>query len=279
MSVTEKRLQSLACSLAAGILLTGLLGACVQRQVQPPPAPLTPDCPPCPMETITVLAEENQSLQHRLSSSNARIDELEDRAAQQEIRMLQKEALTNELQRRVISQQKQLDDAITEVVRTKAKLRSIESRAEAASTIAETEIALKTMRDRMADTDVEGAAALSKADALLKLSAKEFKAQNYGGALYLAVQSKSQVVAGDTTRRDMDEQVSLPGEVRFDQPLPLTLTKNTNLRKGPETTFNILATLKKDSAVVGYSHMGNWIRIETEDGKTGWVYHSLVMAR
>ena len=279
MSETKKRPGSLACSAIAGMLLIGSICACAQRQVQPPPAPLTPDCPPYPSEKITELVTQKQSLQHRLASREARIDELEARAAQQEIRMLQKKALANELQRRVISQQKQLDDAITEVVRTKAKLRSIESRAEAASTIAETEIAVKTMKSRMADTDVEGAAALSKADELLKLSAKEFKAQNYGGALYLAVQSKNQVVSGGMSLRDIDDKLTLSGEVFFDQPLPLVLAKNTNLRAGPETTFNILTTLEKGSAVVGYSHMGNWIRIDTEDGKTGWVYHSLVRAR
>jgi len=224
-------------------LLIGLIGACAQRQVQLPPAPLTPDCPPCPSEKITGLVTQNQGLRDRLASRETRIEELEAMAARQEIRMLQKEALANELQRRVLSQQKPLDDAITEVVRTRAKLRSIESRAEAASTIAETEIAVKTMKIRLADTDVEGAA------------------------------------AGGTILRSIDNQAPLSGEVFLDQPLPLTLTKSTNLREGPEITFRILATLEKDSAVVGYSHMGNWIRIDTEEGLTGWVYLSLVMVR
>lgn len=46
MSEQKKRPESPACSLAAGILLIGLISACVQPQIQPPPAPLTPDCPP-----------------------------------------------------------------------------------------------------------------------------------------------------------------------------------------------------------------------------------------
>ena len=42
-----------------------------------------------------------------------------------------------------------LDEAVVEVVRTKAKLRSIESRAEAASSMAEAEIALKGLAERI----------------------------------------------------------------------------------------------------------------------------------
>ncbi len=273
-----KRTYRVLVNRTISVLLLGWLTACTGQQTQPPP-PMPLDCPPYPTETIAGLEAQNQALQKDLASGDAKIDELESTLADQEIQLLQKEALVNELQRRAISQQKQLDDAITEVVRTKSKLRSIESKAEAASTIAETEIAVKAMKGRIGDANLEGTESVSKADHLLKLSTREFKAQNYGGALYLAVQSKNQVSAGGLRLRGSDEAAPLPGEVLFDQPLPLKLIKKTNLREGPDTTYRILTTLEKDSAVVGYSYKGNWIRIDTEDGKTGWVYQSLVMAR
>jgi hypothetical protein len=110
-------------------------------------------------------------------------------------------------------QQKQLDDAITEVVRTKSKLRSIESKAETASTIAEAEIAVKSMRGRIADQRPGKAGGVVKAEQLLKLSTREFKNQNYSGALYLAVQSKNQV--HDSDRRFQDRRERAPWPVRL----------------------------------------------------------------
>lgn len=259
--------------------MIGLLCACVQRPVQPPPPPLTPDCPPYPSEQINGLVAQNQALHKGLASSDAQIVELESKMADQDIQLLQKEATINELNRRVDQQQKQLDDAITEVVRAKAKLRSIESRAETASTIAEAEIAVKSMRGRIADNDPEGMADFNKAEQLLTLSTREFKAENYGGALYLAVQAKNQVHDGDRRLQARDERAPVAGEVAFEQPLLLKLTRNTNLREGPELTHKVLATLKAGAAIIGYSYKASWIRVNTEDGMTGWVHQTLVMAR
>jgi SH3-like domain-containing protein len=37
--------------------------------------------------------------------------------------------------------------------------------------------------------------------------------------------------------------------------------------------------LKAGALIVGYSYKENWIRVDTEDGTTGWVHQTLVMAR
>src|SRR5437667_12814633 len=64
---------------------------------------------------------------------------LEQRAARLELKVLEQEALVDELQSR-------LDDARREVVRAMAKLQSLATRAEAASGMAEAEIALQALR-------------------------------------------------------------------------------------------------------------------------------------
>src|SRR3954471_5432649 len=64
---------------------------------------------------------------------------LEAHAARLELRVLEKEAQVEELQGR-------LDDARREVVRAMAKLQSLATRAEAASGMAEAEIALQALR-------------------------------------------------------------------------------------------------------------------------------------
>ena len=124
-----------------------------------------------------------------------------------------------------------------------------------------------------------GMEALEKAEHLLKQSAVEFEAHNYGGALYLAVQSKNQVGTLDQGFQGRDTGVKLAGERGFDQPLPLKLTKNTNLRAGPGLTHSIRSTLNSDTLIIGYGYKDDWIRIETEEGQSGWVHQSLVMAR
>jgi len=196
-----------------------------------------------------------------------------------EIQLLQKDAQTIEFQRRANSQQKRLDNAITEVVRTKSKLRSIESKAEAASTIAEAEIAIKTMKSRIEVGDRKNMEVVEKAEHLLKQSTIEFEARNFGGALYLAVQSKNQVGTLDPGTQGRDTGDKLAGETPFDQPLSLKLIKNTNLRAGPGTTYTIRSTLKSGTVIVGYAYSEDWIRIITEDGLSGWIHQSLVMAR
>src|SRR5437762_13510261 len=64
---------------------------------------------------------------------------LEQRAARLELKLLEQEAQVAELQNR-------LDDARREVVRAMAKLQSLATRAEAASGMAEAEIALQALR-------------------------------------------------------------------------------------------------------------------------------------
>ena len=262
------------------LCVTAMMAGCVQQPVQPcPEVPDCPDCPPCSTEKADRLADKIRRLEKDRVASRAEIEDLERRIADLEIQLLQKEALTTELQRRAVSRQQRLDSAITEVVRTKSKLRTIESKAEAASTIAEAEIAVKSMQRRIDEGDRDQFEVLEKAKRLLEKSAAEFKARNFGGALYLAVQSKNQVTSAEGQFQGRDEGARMVGETIFDHPLRLKVVKNTNLRAGPGLRFKITSTLKTGTAIVGHGFKENWIRIDTEDDQTGWVHQSLVTAR
>ena len=258
--------------------LTAMTAGCIQQPVQP--CPEVPDCPPCPTEKADRLAGENRTLQKDLVSSRAEIEDLERRVADLEIQLLQKEALNIELQRRAVLRQQRLDSAITEVVRTKSKLRTVESKAEAASTIAEAEIAVKSLQSRIDnDKDQDQIEVLEKAKRLLDQSTAEFKARNFGGALYLAVQSKNQVTSADGQLQGRDEGDRLAGETTFAHPLRLKVIKNTNLRTGPGLNYKVSNTLKSGTPIVGHGYKENWIRIDTENDQTGWVHQSLVTAQ
>jgi len=186
----------------------------------------------------------------------------------------EKEALIKQLEQSMLAQQRMLDDAIQEVVRIQAKQRNLESRAEAASEMAEAEIALKSLRDRSGES---GPPELANAGQLLTRATREFDAQNFGGALYLAGQAKSHVKMGEL--RIEERRQAGPGggdEIPFAVPLPLTLGARGNLREGPGQEFKVIATLDPGTRVTGYFTRGSWLRVESADGQSGWIHRSLV---
>lgn len=87
-----------------------------------------------------------RQLQAALTKQTAENQELETTVAKLQLLALEKDAKNKDLDRR-------LTEAIQEVVRTKAKLRSVESKAEAVSTLAEGEIALKTLKTNLPGVD------------------------------------------------------------------------------------------------------------------------------
>lgn len=230
-------------------------------------------------DSAHTIPDENEKLQHALASRDEKIQELEKKVVEFKMQVLEYEASINDLQVRSDSQQQRLDEAIIEVVRTKARLRSLESKAEAASTIAEAEIAVNAIKKQIASADKGTQDQISTADQLLKMSVQEFKSLNYGGALYLANQTKGQVRAVRNRISGNTPMAVLDGETLFSQPLPLKLLKNSNLRQGPGLEQIIIGTLSKGTLVVGYSHKGSWVRVETTEGMAGWLFQSLIGTR
>ena len=185
--------------------------------------------------------------------------------AELEIRLLEKESQLAELQTR-------LDEARREVVRAMAKLQTLATRAEAASAMAEAEIAVQAAGRVGAGPDV------AQARQLLQMSAGEFDRANYGGALYLATQAKT--LAGAHRASVADDSAPLrPGETPFARPILLQCTAQTNVRAGPSTTFPVAFTAERGTPLVGHSHVGDWLRVSDDGGRRGWVHLSLVGRR
>lgn len=212
-----------------------------------------------------------------MASSNEKSKGLEQDISNLKLQVLGYEALVSDLRRRADIQQKRLDAAIVEVVRTKSKLRSLESKAEAASTLAEAEIAVKTLRQRGGKANEVTLDEISIADQLLNMSIDEFKAQNFGGALYLANQAKGQVRAIQERLDKKAEVTTAEGESLFAQPLKLKVIKeDCNLREGPGLDHKVIDKLENGEVVVGFSFKGSWVRVETKAGQSGWIFQTLV---
>lgn len=185
-----------------------------------------------------------------------------------ELQLLAKDAETDALA-------KQLDDARQEVVRSMAKLRTLATRAEASSGMAEAEIAVQSLRSKSDHPGTE----LPQAEQLLNMSSGEFSSENYGGALYLANQAKNVAQAGEERLAGAQRLVSRPGEVAFTVPVPLRMAGRGNVREGPGTNFQVLYTLEAGALIVGHSYSNEWVRIVDDQGRAGWVTRNLVAGR
>jgi len=192
--------------------------------------------------------------------------QMEQRLARAELSLMEKEAQVEELQAR-------LDDARQEVVRAMAKLQTAATRAEAASGIAEAEIALESLKSAPAG---QGVAEVTR---LMQLSSAEFDKQNYGGALYLANQAKSAAQVARGQLASTERGAPRPGETVFAIPVQLKTAERANVRDGPGGNFKVLFTLPAGEALTGYSYVEQWVRISDASGRRGWIYRDLIERR
>ena len=228
------------------LLLTAILlsSACGPTKPAPPPAPKVVH------DTVTVTVRD---------------PDLDKRAARLDLLLLSKEAENEDLQAK-------LEDARAEVVRAMAKLQTVASRAQAASAMAEAEISLQSMKAGAADAPPEAA----QATRLVRQSATEFNKQNYAGALYLANQAKT-VASTYRGRVSLgNHEGTRPGEVGFAVPIKLKMTTRGNVREGPGTNFPIAFAAEAGTMLTAYSYADEWIRVGDENGRSGWVFRSLV---
>lgn len=168
----------------------------------------------------------------------------------------------------------QIEKVISEVVRAKAKLRSLESKAEAASNLAEAEIAVESLR--ATGESWKGDPNVIKAEQLTRLSALEFEEGNYGGALYLTNQAKNLIETARARSMDREKSPVVAGEVPFLLPLALQLLTESDVRKGPGSQFEVMYSWEYGTALIAHAFKGQWVRVTNEKGLGGWVFYKSV---
>jgi len=196
---------------------------------------------------------------------------LEQRVGRLELLVAERDAQVEDLEAR-------LDEARQEVVRALAKLQTVASRAEAASAIAEAEIAVQALR-AATGTQPGAGADVAQAGTLLQQASAEFAKQNYGGALYLANQAKGQAGASRSRLGGAGRPPLRPGEVSFAVPVRLRATVRSKVREGPGAAYKVLFTVEPGAGLVGYSYVERWVRVGDESGRAGWMSLNLVGRR
>ena len=225
------------------LTLAAITAACTQQQKPAPPPQIK-----VVRETVTV--KDTDAEKH---------------AARLELQLLARDAQIEDLQSR-------LDDTRAEVVRAMAKLQTVASRAQAASAMAEAEVALQTMRNGVTgDAPPE----VSQVTRLVRQSSTEFDKQNYAGALYLANQGKM-VASAYRGRLGMNRGEGRAGETLFAVPIKLKASTKGNVREGPGTSFSVSFSADAGSALTAYAYADEWIRITDDSGRSGWIHRTLV---
>jgi uncharacterized coiled-coil protein SlyX len=191
------------------------------------------------------------------------------RISRLELALLEKTAQVEELQAR-------LDEAREEVVRAMAKLQTLASRAEAASGMAEAEVAIQPLKARSSQQNAPEAA---QAVRLLREAGAEFNQENYGGALYLATQAKALAAAGTGRLSARERGSDRPGEKPFAVPIPLKALGSGNVREAPGTTAPVAFAVESGDSLTGYSYVEDWVRISDEMGRGGWIFRKLIVRR
>jgi hypothetical protein len=196
--------------------------------------------------------------------------ELEERVARLQLLLLEKDA-----QVRLLNQQ--LEAGILEVVRAMAKLRGLDSKAEAASNLAETEIAMKSLPKEAAGRPPDPD--LSQAEQLLAMAAAEFKKENYGGTVFLTTQAKTMIKARETRSMAVESLPKTDGEIPFALPLSLRALSRSNIREGPGPASKVVFAVEPDAPLTAYSYKGLWVRVKANDGRHGWIYYNRIDQR
>lgn len=181
-----------------------------------------------------------------------------------ELRLLEKEAQVEDLEVRLV-------DTRTAVVRAMAKTQTATSRAEAASGMAEAEVSLQSLRAGQGQSPET-----MQVTHLVKQSSLEFDRKNYGGALYLANQAKAMAVAYRARGAAANLGQPVAGETAFALPIRVKVESKGNIREGPGTNFGIAFGVDGGTLLTAFSYTEDWVRINDERGRNGWIFRGLI---
>ena len=239
----------------AAVLFAVALAACAGQPQPAAPAPVVVAAPP-PAPAPAPVAPETVTV---------RDPELERDLARYKVQLLERSAQLAESDRR-------LGETTTEVVRAMARLRTLATRAEAASAIAEAEVTLQRLRGPAGQQLPPEA---RQAELSLKSASTAFDAENFGGAVYLATQAKRVATAG-RGRLAEGGGAARAGERAFAVPVPLTTTSRANLRAAPNATATLVVAAPTGTPLTAYAYAQDWLRVSMADGRSAWVHQSLV---
>lgn len=215
--------------------------------------------------------QEIERLQKLLTEREAQQNEIE----RLQKLLAEKEAQIRTQQARQQDQAKTLQETSSQAAHARIKLRRLATRPAAASTIAEVEIALENLKSS-ALTATEQTLSM-QAKRLLDAATTSYSEDNYGAAMDQAAQAGEFI---DMVKSSRLRKASDPHHVTVSLqiPIPMRAIANANLRHKPTLGGMVVGVLQKDSLLTSEAYRGDWLLVQTADGRSGWVLNTLVEA-
>ncbi|MFO1396758.1 MAG: SH3 domain-containing protein [Burkholderiales bacterium] len=229
----------------AGAALALLLAACATPAPEPPPAAPPPvvTAPPPVCTACEDQAREIARLQQELGARDAELREL--KSTQRE-------------------QAKSAQETTREVTRAKAKARRLATQADAASYLAEVEVAIAALPPAPSPLR-------ALATAYLQSATEPFARGDYGTAMERASQAEQIVALATGPAPTLQKSARAPGEKLLQVALPLRAVTESRVRRQPQGKAPQVGVIAKDTALTAFAWKDGWMRVETEDGLAGWV--------
>ena len=207
------------------------------------------------MARLSGSAGRTQSAAGPLPSSEAEKLRAQLRRAEEEERRLEE---------RVALLQRDLEMTETEVIRTKAKLKGVETKAEASSAIAEARILMRRLSQEKGRSQSS-----ARCKELLDRAEQQLREENFGAAAFFA--SKAQDLLDATRRGGLGAQEQ-------DRPAPRTTyvakPGGANVRRGPALTEPVVGKVPGGASVEASAMRGDWLKVKLGE-LVGWAYRPL----
>ena len=173
-----------------------------------------------------------------------------------------------QLEERVGVLLRDLDLTETEVIRTKAKLQGLETKADATSVIAETRVLFRRSLQQRGRTP-----SLLRCEELLDRAEIMVEENNHGAAVFMAL--KVQELLKDARRAAVAQVVDRGAERPAPKKLYTVVAETANLRRDPSLTATVVQQLKKGTQLEATLQRGDWLKVRAGDA-SGWIARGLV---
>lgn len=169
---------------------------------------------------------------------------------------------------------KELEETTVQAARAEVKLRRFTTEADAASRLAEVEVAMESLRSM---PGVEGGPLQTLAQQLLDKAAAAFKQGEHGETMNLSAQARQLI---DMQLANVaPAAASASSETVFKVAIPLGIRVDTHLRARPGVRATSLGILPAATQVMAIGYQGLWLQVQGPERNTGWVSSELVEPR
>jgi len=152
----------------------------------------------------------------------------------------------------------------TEVIRTKARLKGTETKAEASSAVAEARILLRRLTN-----DKARAASLARGQELIDRAEQLLGEENYGAAAFFAMKAQ------DVATKGPGDGIEPIAERPPPQRSFVVKVGVANVRRGPGTAEPVIGTVPQGRVLTAIGVRGDWVHVGFGSGD-GWVSRELL---